>query len=495
MAKKIINPNIPKLNLIHKAPYLNTESNLDLALDNLKPASILNRMGFTKRSGDSIEAILYTLFLMPLLQVQSIHFLFEKQLTTLLNGGKDVVYGFMKNQSVNWSLFTMKISHKLYTLLKWDTPTDTKTAFIVDDSLDERYGKKVEATSLHYDHNKGVSIKAHQFLQLGLSYSGGFLPLIGHIFVGKKKRSELSKEFNDKRKAVAKSYHDAHNLNKHDLLAKILDKAISFGFHATYLLADAWFGCKKNVKLALKHDLIAIFMIKRGTTKYQYNKKLFTAKGLYRKFRKQMVKVKGKSFHACVITIQYNISEKQNAPEWIEAQLVFSRMKSAPKSSWVVILCTDVDMVLSDILEVYALRWNIEVYFKEIKQYFGFGKEQSWQYASILASIHLAMIRYILFYYLSLVHSSCGFTELRNQVSFNLKVFSYGFIAWQTISQIIAGILDNYTVLTGEIVMKMVKADIETQVGQYFEDLFPIAIGILPEEIQKLDYAEKKGAL
>ncbi len=169
MAKKTINPNIPKLNLIHKAPYINTESNLDLALDALKPASILNRMGFTKRSGDSIEAILYTLFLMPLLQVRSIRFLFEKQLTTLLNGGKDVVYGFMKNQSVNWSLFTMKISHKLYTLLKWDTTTDTRTAFIVDDSLDERYGKKVEATSLHYDHNKGVSIKAHQFLQIGLS--------------------------------------------------------------------------------------------------------------------------------------------------------------------------------------------------------------------------------------------------------------------------------------------------------------------------------------
>ena len=170
-------------------------------------------------------------------------------------------------------------------------------------------------------------------------------------------------------------------------------------------------------------------------------------------------------------------------------------MKSAPKSSWVVILCTGIDMILSDIPEVYALRWNIEVYFKEIKQYFGFGKEQFWQYAAILSSIHLVMIRYILFYYLSLVHSSCGFTELRNQISINLKIFSYGFIAWQTISQIISGILDNYTVLTGENLMKILKADVETQVGQYFENLFPIAIVILPEEIQKLDYSEKKGAL
>jgi hypothetical protein len=151
---------------------------------------------------------------------------------------------------------------------------------------------KKSRPSLHCDHNKGVSIKSHQLLQLGLSYFGGFLPLIGHIFVGGKKRSEQSKEFKDKRKAVAKSYHDAHNPNKHDLLAKMLDKAVRFGFHATYFLADAWFGYKKNVKLALKHDLIAIFMMKRGQNKYQNNEKLYTAKGLYRKFRKQMVKVK-----------------------------------------------------------------------------------------------------------------------------------------------------------------------------------------------------------
>ncbi|MBT4684168.1 MAG: transposase [Chloroflexi bacterium] len=452
-------------------------------------------MGFGKRSGDSVEAILYTLFLLPLLQVRSIFSLFEKQLTTLLTGGKDVVYGFMENQSINWSLFTMKIAFKLCKRLKWDKTTETQTAFIVDDTLDQRYGKKVEATSLHWDHNKGVSIKGHQFLQLGLSYFGGFLPLIGHIFVGKKKRAKLSKEFDDRRKAVAKSYHDAHNLTKHDLLAKMLDKAISFGFHATYLLADAWFGCKKNVKLALKHDLIAIFMMKRGRNKYRYNDQLYTAKGLYRKFRKQMVKVNGKSFHACAITVEYNISEKQNSSEWIQVQLVFSRMKSAPKSSWVVILCTDIETVLPDILEVYALRWNIEVYFKEIKQYFGFGKEQSWQYAVILSSIHLAMIRYLLFYYLSIVHSSYGFSELRNQISLNLMIFSYGFIAWQSISEIISGILDNYSSLAGEIVMKMVKADIETQVGQFFENLFPITLGILPEEIQKLDYSEKKGAL
>ena len=495
MAKKIVSPEIPVLNLVSKTPYVNTDANLDLALESLKPASILKRLGFEKRSGDSIEALLYTLFLMPLLQLRSIYALFDTGFPTLLKGSKDVIYDFMKNQSVNWSLFTLKLAHKFCGLLGWEKATEGPTAFVADDTLDERFGRKVEATSLHWDHNKGVSIKGHQFLQLGLANTNGFLPLLGHIFVGKKKRSQQSKEFKDKRHALAKSYHDAHHLTKHQLLEKMLDKAISFGFEANYLLADAWFGCKHNVKLALKQDLIAIFMMKRGSNKYRYHEKLYTAKGLYRKFRKQMTQVKDKSFDAYAAEAEYNIADNPKEPEWIKVKLVFSRMKSAPKSSWVVLLCTDAKMELADILETYALRWNIEVYFKEIKQYFGFGKEQSWQYAVTLASIHLAMIRYILFYYLSLVHSTFSFAELRNQMGLNLKIFSYGFMAWQSISPIICEILDRYSTLAGKTVTDMIRSDIENQVCCYFESLFPIALGILPDEIQKLDYAEKKGAL
>ncbi len=261
--------------MIPKAPYTNTDANLDLALDALKPASILKRMGFEKRGGDPLEAILYTLFLLPLLQVRSICFLFEKQLSTLLEGGKDVVYGFMQNRSINRLLFTLKITFKFYALLKWNVTTDTRTAFMADDSLDERYGKIVETTSLHWDHNKGVRFKDHHFLQLELSYFGGFLTLIGHILVGEKKRSEQSKEYKDKRRAMAKSFYDAHNSTKHHLLAKILDKVIGSGFHASYFLADAWYGCKKNVKPALKHDLIAIFIMKRGGNKYRHDEKLY----------------------------------------------------------------------------------------------------------------------------------------------------------------------------------------------------------------------------
>jgi IS4 transposase len=50
------------------------------------------------------------------------------------------------------------------------------------------------------------------------------------------------------------------------------------------------------------------------------------------------------------------------------------------------------------ILEVYSLRWSIEVYFKEIKQHLGFLKEQSGRYQVAYASVHLAAMRYLLLF-------------------------------------------------------------------------------------------------
>ena len=45
---------------------------------------------------------------------------------------------------------------------------------------------------------------------------------------------------------------------------------------------------------------------------------------------------------------------------------------------------------MSKVLEVYALRWGIEVYFKEAKQHLGFLVEQTKTFASHTASIHHA---------------------------------------------------------------------------------------------------------
>jgi hypothetical protein len=72
MANKIQKMIRPSLNLISNAPYAHIEANLDMVKNALNPAKLLKKMGLNKRSGDSIEEILYSLILMPLLKVRSI---------------------------------------------------------------------------------------------------------------------------------------------------------------------------------------------------------------------------------------------------------------------------------------------------------------------------------------------------------------------------------------------------------------------------------------
>jgi IS4 transposase len=54
------------------------------------------------------------------------------------------------------------------------------------------------------------------------------------------------------------------------------------------------------------------------------------------------------------------------------------------KHDWVVFLCTGTALSATEILQRYAMRWAIEVYFKEAKQPLGLLKEQSNHYAAYI---------------------------------------------------------------------------------------------------------------
>ena len=63
--------------------------------------------------------------------------------------------------------------------------------------------------------------------------------------------------------------------------------------------------------------------------------------------------------------------------QYVKVKLVFCRgvnpeKKKAGKHDWALFLSTDTSLNDEKILEIYALRWGIEVYFKEAKQHLGF---------------------------------------------------------------------------------------------------------------------------
>lgn len=95
-----------------------------------------------------------------------------------------------------------------------------------------------------------------------------------------------------------------------------------------------------------------------------------------------------------------------------------------------------------------AMRWAIEVYFKEAKQHLGLLKEQSNHYAAYIASIHLAAIRFCL---LAIAKQRQGASSMRQEVCSNSTV-SFASRLWQVFRVIIAGALDELKAISADAI-------------------------------------------
>jgi len=75
---------------------------------------------------------------------------------------------------------------------------------VVDDSVVQRFGKKMPGISSHFDHTSGRHMMGQQVLTLGLSCEDGFVPLDNELFTSQTKVQALPEPFKDGRSTVAK---------------------------------------------------------------------------------------------------------------------------------------------------------------------------------------------------------------------------------------------------------------------------------------------------
>ena len=97
---------------------------------------------------------------------------------------------------------------------------------------------------------------------------------------------------------------------------------------------------------------------------------------------------------------------------------------------------------MSKMLEVYALRWGIEVYFKEAKQHLGFLVEQTKIFTSHTASIHLCAIRYLMLVHAKLECENARIGEVRTEIQDRLNALSFAGRLWHLFRAIISDTLD-----------------------------------------------------
>lgn len=442
--------------------------------------ALLSRVGFQKRSGTPVNEVMFCLMLWVWLKSNSVAMFARESMSTFSAAGRDALYAAMNREDWNWRRLHLEIARKAVRLM---CPAGSTKAFVLDDSIKIRHGKKMPGVSSHFDHTSGLHVMGQQVLTLGLSTACGFVPLDSELFISKVKAQTLRQPFVDGRSIVAKRYRVAQNQTKPEMAKAMISRALRAGFEAAYLLADSWFGTKTMIQMTEEAFLIPILRMKKNIMKYRRTEvvdgKIIRSEMNVNELFKSCVRCKwerisGLPYEAKVVDVELNLNESTDKTKCLrKVRLLFVRgmvegdKTQAGKHDWAVFLTTDMSMEPLRILELYAMRWAIEVYFKEAKQHLGFLKEQGVHYASYIASIHLAAIRFCMLAIGQAIHQVDGIAEMRKQISANITNIDFAARLWSFFRTLISGALDDLKVLLGDAAPLVMEA-IEFRVQTFF---------------------------
>ena len=477
-----------KINFMPISDHLATENTF---IDNemaeaFKLLPLFSLLNIRKRSGIKVQSILFAVLIWPMLGAKSIHAFCGKCIKNYIQGSIDTLYAFMRRCDLNWQAIIARVA--LFVFNKQFAKDCEQAAFVVDDTLKKRRGKKVQGASYHFDHNEKRSVFSQQFVQLGLSAADGFLPLLQHLYISSSKPVLMDDQTKiDKRRSDYKHFQRAQKEDKHGLMAWMLRKALSLGFKAKYLLADSWYASKENLALALELGLTGIFQLKRTSTKYRFQGNDYTLKQLYVLVKRKMKRSGKGRYRTYALTVELSLPVKGKENRWTSLKLIFSSDVKNHHENWVVFVCTDTQMSAEEVLLAYSKRWAVEVYFKEIKQNLGFLKEQSGNFTVCYASSHLTAIRYMLLLNLMLEKGTLKFGQLLNKASGQIELLSFAGMLWEVFKGLLS---QTFNVLQIPSLKEVLEA-----MQEQFEELLNQALQMDASAQQALHKAEIKGFL
>ena len=439
----------------------------------------LKRLGFHKRSGTPSHELVFVLMIWVWLKVDSIGMFARESLKTFSLARKDALYAALNQEDWNWRRLHLEMALQATRAI---SAKGQHRAYVLDDTIEVRHGKKMPGVSSHFDHTSGRCVMGQQVLTLGLSSSAGFVPIDSELFISETRAQALHQPFRDARSVAAKRYRMAQIQTKPEMAGEMIRRAQRAGIDAEYLLADAWFGTKAMIHMAEKQLLTPILRMKKSAMKYRLNEykagknisREMDIKALYQScIRCRWQKITGQPYQAKALDVELNLNKPDEVANWIKVRLLFVRgagvqeKAQAGRHDWAVFLTTDISLAPQRLLELYAMRWAIEVYFKEAKQYLGFLQEQSNHYAAYVASIHLTAMRFCMLVIAKSSGQANGISEVRNQLIANATTIDYAARLWQVFHAVIAGALDEIKVLLGDMAAQVGQA-IERHVQSFF---------------------------
>jgi len=376
----------------------------DSILGSLKSFSFSNLckcLAPLKQKGYSFELIFSILISLPFCGLSTVHSINGSMLADHIKARKDVFYRLKNKQGIYWRMILWMFSLKFIkqVAVQGESKSNSPRCLIFDDSFLAKTGRYIEKISMMFDH---VSKRFHLgYKLLVMGYWDGeasFIPL--DFSLHRERGSNKEKPFGLKKKEYRKQYRKKRkkgtpcwerdreaDMSKIESALKMFRRAISQGVKVEYVLMDSWFTCEafiKAVKQVKKQTVHLIGMYKTPKTRFNYLGEKLTYSQIRNKPGKPS-RCRKLRLHYKEAVVDYN---------GVPIKMFFSRKGSNGK--WRVFITTNTELSFIRMIEIYQIRWAIEVFFKEGKQLLGLGKCQSNDFDAQIADATITMIQHIL---------------------------------------------------------------------------------------------------
>ena len=352
--------------------------------------------------------------------------------------GKDTYYRFVKDTRYNWRklliLSAMALIRKIRPLQK----EGDHRLKIIDDTVQPKRGKQIEGSCKSiYSNKEHRTINGVNIVSLNYTDTHSTFQLDFSLRINDSRRREVG----DFTHAVHYK-SNAHKRRiegldgKNSIALNMVNRALNQGVEADYLLVDSWYAKPDFIAQAGELGMPVIARIANNVRIWNFKGNHKTLDALHTACQSQHRIHRG---HYGKIHYTYFDAIVEHT-KLGKVKLVFLRTHKER----LVFISTHCFLSGMEIIDIYKKRWNIEQGYKDLREYFGFGREENRLYEALIARITLSMFTYNLLSYINRIkHEPQTLGQLFRNLECELEALAISMQLFLQILTNIANISDN----------------------------------------------------
>ena len=351
-------------------------------------ATTMKSANMTKCKGAGTSLIMHMLLSLPFTSLQ----VWQMSGQNDQRPCRDTFYRFLSQTRYNWRRLLWRVSQTMITELNRLTGPRTDRVLVIDDSPYKRdRSKAVEYLGRQYDHSSGRFYRGFRLLAAGWSDGHSFVPVAMELLTNADRDKRIGPDPQIDRRTNAGKRSRAACRKAPELTRQMIDQCQHDGLPVDYIVFDSWYATPGLLKQASERFAVVCMLKKHPNQLYRHGKRLYTLTELYQKVLRRATSRKDGPVIGSIRVAMLN------GPA---VRVVFVRDERDPDKWPRKNRGTDLDISNERICRIYAKRWAIEVFFKQIKQHLGlFGEMQLRSYTSCVAFTTIVFLRYMMLCY------------------------------------------------------------------------------------------------